>query len=68
MVSRKEEGSCLSITKKEAAKYIEEYFKTYPGIKRFLDSAVDFSKENGFRWSCRTATSTNVVERNNKEL
>lgn len=38
----------LSITKKEAAKYIEEYFKTYPGIKRFLDSAVDFSKENGF--------------------
>ena len=27
----------LSITRKEAQEYIEQYFKTYPGIKRFLD-------------------------------
>lgn len=25
----------LSITRKEAQEYIEQYFKTYPGIKRF---------------------------------
>ena len=30
----------LSITRKEAAKYIEDYFKTYPGIKKFLDDTV----------------------------
>ena len=29
----------LSITRKEAQEYIEQYFKTYPGIKRFLDQA-----------------------------
>ena len=38
----------LSITKKEAAAYIEEYFKTYPGIKQFLDKAVQDAKENGY--------------------
>ena len=38
----------LSITKKEAAQYIENYFKTYPGIKTFLDDAVAQGKENGY--------------------
>ena len=38
----------LSITKKEAADYIEQYFKTYPGIKRFLDEAVSGAKEKGY--------------------
>lgn len=38
----------LSITKKEAAEYIENYFKTYPGIKTFLDEAVAHAKENGY--------------------
>lgn len=38
----------LSITKKEAANYIESYFETYPGIKRFLDDAVDHAKEMGY--------------------
>jgi len=38
----------LSITKKEAAKYIENYFNTYPGIKRFLDTSVEHAKENGY--------------------
>ena len=38
----------LSITRKEAAKYIEDYFKTYPGIKIFLDSAVAHAKEQGY--------------------
>ena len=38
----------LSISRKEAAEYIEQYFKTYPGIKAFLDGAVAHAKENGY--------------------
>ena len=38
----------LSITRKEAAKYIEDYFKTYPGIKTFLDTTVAHAKEQGY--------------------
>lgn len=38
----------LSITKKEAAQYIESYFETYPSIKGFLDDAVEHAKENGY--------------------
>lgn len=38
----------LSITKKEAAQYIESYFETYPGVKRFLDQQVTEAKEKGY--------------------
>ena len=38
----------LSITKKEAAQYIENYFNTYPGIKEFLDNAVVSGKQDGY--------------------
>lgn len=38
----------LSITRKEAAQYIEHYFETYPGIKKFLDDSVAHAKENGY--------------------
>ncbi|MBQ8596956.1 MAG: DNA polymerase I, partial [Lachnospiraceae bacterium] len=38
----------LSITRKEAAAYIEQYFKTYPGVKQFLDQTVADAKEKGF--------------------
>ncbi|GAB5617224.1 DNA polymerase I [Faecalimonas canis] len=38
----------LSITRKEAAEYIENYFKTYPGIKAFLDDTVAHAKEEGY--------------------
>ena len=38
----------LSITRKEAAQYIESYFETYPGIKRFLDEQVEHAKKNGY--------------------
>lgn len=38
----------LSISKKEAAAYIEQYFETYPGIKKFLDTAVEDAKKNGY--------------------
>lgn len=38
----------LSITPKEAAAYIEQYFETYPGIKKFLDGTVADAKEKGY--------------------
>lgn len=38
----------LSISRKEAADYIEQYFKTYPGIKRFLDNCVEDARKNGY--------------------
>lgn len=38
----------LSITRKEAAQYIEHYFETYPGIKKFLDDSVAGAKEKGY--------------------
>lgn len=38
----------LSISNKEAAKYIEDYFATYPGIKTFLDGLVNSGKEQGY--------------------
>ena len=38
----------LSITRKEAAEYIENYFATYPKIKGFLDGLVAEAKEQGY--------------------
>ena len=38
----------LSITRKEAAAYIEKYFETYPKIKGFLDGLVKDGKEHGY--------------------
>ena len=38
----------LSISRKEAAAYIEKYFETYPRVKRFIDSLVEEAKKNGY--------------------
>ena len=38
----------LSISKKEAAAYIEQYFETYPGVKRFLDEMVEKAKKQRY--------------------
>ncbi len=38
----------LSITRREAQEYIEQYFRTFPGIKRFLDRTVEDAKKNGY--------------------
>lgn len=38
----------LSISPKEAKVYIDEYFKTYPGIKGFLDKLVADAKKKGY--------------------
>lgn len=37
----------LSISPKEAKKYIDHYFETYPKIKEFLDKTVEKAKEEG---------------------
>lgn len=38
----------LSISRKEAAEYIEQYFATYPKVKEYLDKLVSDAKENGY--------------------
>ena len=38
----------LSITRKEAQDYIEQYFHTYPKIKEFLDRTVEQAKRDGY--------------------
>ncbi len=41
-------GQDLNITRKEAERYIEKYFETYPKVKAYLDQLVADAKENGF--------------------
>lgn len=38
----------LSISRKEAEGYIQEYFTTYPKVKEFLDQTVAEAKEKGY--------------------
>ena len=38
----------LSITPKEAKGYIESYFASFPTVKSYLESIVEFSKKEGF--------------------
>ncbi len=38
----------LSIDRREAAEYIEQYFQTYPKVKEFLDGLVRETKEKGY--------------------
>lgn len=37
----------LNISKKEAAEYMERYFETYPGVKKFQEDSVANAKETG---------------------
>jgi DNA polymerase-1 len=38
----------LGIPRKEAGAIIEEYFKQYPNIKKYMNDTIQFAKENGF--------------------
>lgn len=38
----------LSISRKEAKQYIEDYFETYKGIKAYLDNTVEKAKADGY--------------------
>ncbi len=41
-------GQDLEITRKDAEKYINDYFEGYPGIKKYLDNCVESAKETGY--------------------
>ncbi len=38
----------LKIARGDAAKYIEEYFKTYPGIQKYMQHYQELARQNGF--------------------
>lgn len=38
----------LKIPMKEAKKYIESYFETYPGVKKFMDETVSKAENTGY--------------------
>ncbi len=38
----------IGVAPKEAKKYIESYFQSFPTVKSYLESIVDFSKKEGF--------------------
>ncbi|MDD6234954.1 MAG: DNA polymerase I [Lachnospiraceae bacterium] len=38
----------LGISRKEAKEYIDEYFKTYPSIKDYLNGLVDNARKDGY--------------------
>ena len=38
----------LAISRREAADIITAYFEQYPGIKEYMDSTIEFAKENGY--------------------
>ena len=38
----------LSITREEARAYMDSYFETYPGVKKFLDGLVASGREKGY--------------------
>lgn len=38
----------IGVTKREAAEYIDGYFKTYPKVKEYLEKTVAEATENGF--------------------
>lgn len=38
----------LGIPRKEAAEIIENYFNTYPGIRKYMDDTMNFARENGY--------------------
>lgn len=38
----------LGIGRTEAAGLIEQYFEKYPGIKRYMDSSIEFARKHGY--------------------
>ncbi len=41
-------GVEINVSRKEAEKYIEQYFNTYPSIKAYLDGLVESARKNGY--------------------
>lgn len=38
----------LNISRKEAKEFIESYFETFPGVKKYLDDGVSAAKKDGY--------------------
>ena len=38
----------LNIPRKEAAQIIENYFREFPTIKSYMDSSIEFARQNGY--------------------
>jgi DNA polymerase-1 len=38
----------LSIPRKEAGDIIDQYFKQFPGIRRYMDETIEFARKHGF--------------------
>jgi DNA polymerase-1 len=38
----------LSIPRKEAAEIIDNYFKQFPGIRRYMDETIQFARDKGY--------------------
>lgn len=38
----------LNISRNEATELIEQYFKQYSGLKKYMDETVEFARENGY--------------------
>ncbi|MCL5062600.1 MAG: DNA polymerase I [Nitrospirae bacterium] len=41
-------SEALNIAPKEAAAYIEQYFKKHEGVKNYMDDAIKVARENGY--------------------
>ena len=64
----------LGIPRKEAAQLIENYFRQYPGLKKYMEDTLTFARENGFvqtllgrRRILRDINSRNGMMRSNAE-
>ena len=64
-------GEDLDISRQEAQKYIDDYYKAYPGLKSFLDGCVSAAKETGYsltmygrRRPIPELSSSNFMQRN----
>jgi DNA polymerase-1 len=38
----------LGIPRKEAAEIIDQYFKQFPGIRKYMDDTIDFARKHGY--------------------
>lgn len=64
----------LEISRGEAQEYIDVYFKRYPGVKEYMNTAKEFAKANGYvetilgrRLFLPEINSKNVMQRNAAE-
>lgn len=67
-------ASELGISRTEAKNFIDQYFATYSGVKKFLGDTVDSAKEKGYvetimgrRRAIRGINSTNKIEQNSAQ-